>query len=430
MKPVPLTPITPELRANARRLYFDIGWYGIVIGTTIAFLTIYITRLGATGFQIALITAGPGVVNLFLSLPAGRFLAGKPIVKSTLRSAALQRLGFFALLPLPFLAQYAQQVWAAILITLLMAVPGTLVAIAFNSLFADVIPPDYRATVVGRRNAIVSVVGTVTALVSGQVLVSLDFPYGYAVVFTAGAVGALMSTYYLSRITTPQEPPIRIGKPLGFTVLPLVILRLGSVMRHPGQRFLMRMKGKPLLQLSILRGPFGAYMLAVMAFYIAQNAPLPLFPQMYVRVLELPDDIISLGTAVFNVMMMLVSLLLPRLAAFGGHRSLLVAGALAFCAHPLIIAFAQGAESYLAANVISGMIWGVLNGGLINRLMERIPEDDRPAHLAVHNVVLNLGILVGSLLGPALEGWMDIREALLLTAGLRFAAGLLLLVWG
>ena len=39
---------------------------------TLAFVAIYAARLGATGFQISLLTAGPAVVNLFFSLPAGR----------------------------------------------------------------------------------------------------------------------------------------------------------------------------------------------------------------------------------------------------------------------------------------------------------------------------------------------------------------------
>jgi predicted MFS family arabinose efflux permease len=70
------------------------------------------------------------------------------------------------------------------------------------------------------------------------------------------------------------------------------------------------------------------------------------------------------------------------------------------------------------------------SGGLVNRLMERVPEDDRPAHMALHNLVLNLAILVGSLAGPLLGDWLGLRTALLLSAGLRVLAALLLARWG
>jgi predicted MFS family arabinose efflux permease len=62
--------------------------------------------------------------------------------------------------------------------------------------------------------------------------------------------------------------------------------------------------------------------------------------------------------------------------------------------------------------------------------MERVPFDDRAAHMAVHNLVLNLGILAGSLLGPVAASLMGTQPSLVLSAGLRlFAAGVFFL-WG
>ncbi len=91
---------------------------------------------------------------------------------------------------------------------------------------------------------------------------------------------------------------------------------------------------------------------------------------------------------------------------------------------------AKDAGLYLAANVIEGGIWAVLNAGLINRLMERVPIDDRPAHMSLHNIALNLGILSGSMLGAALVTWVGLKDVMLIGAALRFIGGLLILVWG
>jgi predicted MFS family arabinose efflux permease len=66
----------------------------------------------------------------------------------------------------------------------------------------------------------------------------------------------------------------------------------------------------------------------------------------------------------------------------------------------------------------------VVNAALLNRLLERVPEDDRPAHMALHNIALNLGILGGSLLGPLLGSWAGLRPTLLLAAGLRVISGI------
>jgi predicted MFS family arabinose efflux permease len=62
--------------------------------------------------------------------------------------------------------------------------------------------------------------------------------------------------------------------------------------------------------------------------------------------------------------------------------------------------------------------------------MERVPPNDLPAHMALHNTVLNLGMLGGSLIGPALGNVLGLRYALLLSAGLRLMAGIFLGMWG
>ena len=63
-------------------------------------------------------------------------------------------------------------------------------------------------------------------------------------------------------------------------------------------------------------------------------------------------------------------------------------------------------------------------------LLERIPEDDRPAHLAWYNLVLNASVLVGTLAGPLIAGWTGLVTALIIIGGLRFLAGLAILKWG
>lgn len=66
--------LSNEQRANMRHLYLDIAWIGITSGTTSSFLAIYATRLGASSWQIGLLTAGPAIINLLISLPVGRWL--------------------------------------------------------------------------------------------------------------------------------------------------------------------------------------------------------------------------------------------------------------------------------------------------------------------------------------------------------------------
>jgi predicted MFS family arabinose efflux permease len=63
---------------------------------------------------------------------------------------------------------------------------------------------------------------------------------------------------------------------------------------------------------------------------------------------------------------------------------------------------------------------------MINHLFNKIPEDDMPPHMAMHNVALNLAILAGSFIGPLLGDLISLRYAILIIALLRLFAGLLL----
>ncbi len=425
--------LTAELRSNFNHLYGDIFWFGVLSGSVLTFLAIYATRLGASGFQISFLTAGPAVINLLASLPVGRFLEKRPLIRYSFWSALATRLGYLALIPLPWLIAPNFEIWGLVLITLAMSVPGTVLAISFNAMFADIVPPDWRSDVVGRRNALMSASMAGTVLLCGQILDfnRLTFPLNYQVVFALGAFGALMSTYHLGRLSrTGDGPPMRVGRPLHDFARPGLVRIADAVRIATGLRFLTRARGRSLLRLDLLKTSFGPFLFAYLAFYTFQNLPVSLFPLAYVRVLKLTDGNISVGSMLFYLTVLLASLRLPYITARIGHKRLLVIGALGFSLYPILIGLARGPALYWLASLLGGVSWGLTSAALINRLMERVPEHERPAYMALHNLALNFGTLVGSLSGPLLGEWIGIQPALLLGAGLRILAGIFLLVWG
>jgi MFS family permease len=418
------------LRVNTRHLMHDVAWYGVLAASSISFLSVFATRLGASAFQVALLTAGPAVVNLLASMPFGRWMEGRSLARTTFRSSLWTRLGYVLLVPLPAMVPEEARVWAVILITVLMSAPGTVLAISFNALFADLVPPDWRAFVVGRRNALLSVALSATVLVCGWLLDHLAFPVNYQWVFAIGALGALLSSYHLGRLVAPsddQHPP-RAGQPLLDMARPGVLRPLDAVRGYSGLRFLTRAHGGRLLRLDLLRGSFRVFLLGYLAFYTFQFLPQALFPVFWVRELRLTDGAIGLGSALFYVAMMATSMALRRVTVFLGHRRLLHISSLLYSVYPFLTWMAQDATLFWVASFLGGGVWGLLNGALINRLMERVPEGDRPAHMALHNLALNLGILTGSLLGPVLAASFDIRGALLGAGFLRLLGGVFLIL--
>ena len=337
-----LSPATSAQRATFANLYWDVFWFGVFQGSAIAFLSVFAARLGADAFQISLLSSGPAVVNLLFSLPAGRWLEGRSAVRVTFLTSLWQRGGYLLLVFVPWALSGPQAAWAVPVIIVATAVPGTVLAIAFNAMFADVVPPEWRAHVVGRRNALLAVSSTLASLACGQVLDSLVFPLNYQAVFLIGAAGAALSSFYLGRLRAPAALPPRVGRLLDDDARPGALPRLGDAVRQSvGLRFLTRASGRAFLRPDLLRGPFGLVLAAYLVFYIFQYTPIPLMPLFWVNELKVSDGVISLGNALFYGTMLAASLGLRRLTARLGHRGVLSLGAGLYGLYPLLNGLAR-----------------------------------------------------------------------------------------
>jgi MFS family permease len=425
---------TPVLRSNIRSFYFDTLWAGVLTGSTLSFLAVYLTRIGASTFQIGLLTAGPALVNLLFSLPAGRWLERRGLISTAFWTLAMVRLGYLLIVMLPWLFGDSVQVWAVVLITLLMALPGTFFAISFNAMFAEVIPAEWRAEVVGKRNAIVAIAITGTTLLCGQLLDRIPSPLNYQLVFAIGAVGAVMSTYYVGKLKSQaSDKPAWIFKrsadhsDSGEEHLSPGAEKPSS---RTGSRSTMRVGLREYLHLDLIRSPYGLFMASYLVFYTFQYLGIPLVPAVQVNILKLSDGIISLGSSLFYLTMFLISLRMVWISTRFGHHKVLTYGALWMASYPFLLGVANGPALFWVASVMGGGAWGMASAGLVNRLMERVPAENRPGGMAVHNVVLNLGILLGSLGAPLVGAAMGAQNGLILTGVFRFLAGLLFRVWG
>jgi MFS family permease len=319
----PAQPVPAEYRSNFRHLYFDIAWFGVLAASAMSFVTVYATRQGANGFEIGLFSAGPAVVNLLFTLPAGRWLESQPVDRAVAWCAALNRFFYLLWVPLPMLLAPHAQVWALIGLTLLMSIPATALAVGFNAMFADAVTPEWRGYVVGIRNALLSVIFIAISLLSGQILNTIAFPHGYQVVFALGFVGGAMSTFHLWRIQTLASGRTRprAGRALGDLARPGVLRLLADGLRHgAGLRFLIRRRGFRLLQTDIMRGPYGRLVAVLFSFHLALNLAIPLFPLHWVNNLHLADREIGLGTAVFYVSVFAGSTQLAGLARRWGNQ--------------------------------------------------------------------------------------------------------------
>ena len=63
-------------------------------------------------------------------------------------------------------------------------------------------------------------------------------------------------------------------------------------------------------------------------------------------------------------------------------------------------------------------------------LFALVPKDERPRYMAWYSLLTNIAILVGSLTGPLISGWIGLRLGLALAALIRLLSGLLIWLFG
>ena len=420
-------PVPAEYRSVFRHLYWDIAWYGVLSGSAIAFLTVYATRLGANPFMIGLLTAGPAVISLMFTLPAGRWLESQPIGPAVFWSAVFNRFFYLIWVVIPWLFLPQGQLWAFVLVTLLMTIPGTSLSVGFNALFAEAVPTEWRGHVTGIRNAVLSVAFIAATLVSGQILARVAFPLNYQIVFAIGLLGAAMSSLHVAFVRpvgAPPEAPSHWSN-LGDLASPGRMRGAVSGLRTSvGLRFLVsRARVRNLLRFEILKGPFAVVLFGLFAFHLAQYLAIPLFPLVWVNDLNFSDSLISVGQALFYVAVFIGSTQLSRLVKRFGNQRVTAMGVLLLALYPLISAVMRGPFLYMVVSFLGGAAWSLVGGGIANYVLDHTPPDDRPAHLAWYNLALNGAILLGSLGGPLLAEWVGITAALFIAAAARALSG-------
>lgn len=401
-------PVPSEHRTNFIHLYFDIFWFGMLNGSTLIFLAVYATRSGATPQQIGLLTAVPALVNLIFTLPAGVWVKRFPSHTATRWAWVFTRIFYLFLVPLPFFLSPTDQVWAVILIVLVMSIPGTVAAIVGNAFFAEVVPDDWRAHVVGTRNALLAVATTVTSLVSGQILVHMPFPTGYQVVFFIGFLGAALSCLHLFLIHPVQ----------GST----------AVAALPAARPAASLTNQ--FRFDILRGPFGLVLLLLLAYNLSVFIGQPVFPLYQVRVLNFTDQTISLGTSAFWVVYFIASTQMGSLARRIGNQKLTSLGIALTCVSMALFIVSYHPLIYIANNLVGGVGWAMLGTGVINFLLERVPPGDRTPYLTWYNLVINAASLAGAMLGSWMASGIGLVETLVFVAITRALASYAILRWG
>jgi MFS family permease len=160
-----------------------------------------ISVLGATNYQVGLISSLPQIVGM-IAMVLGAIIMGRLEEKKRFTSNAilLTRLfliGMFFVLYLP--SEY--RAWVFVLLVGLMNLPGAIANLSWQSFIGDLIPDSRRSGFFSERNRVLTIAGMIITLAIGIVLQTFEKsnPLPYQVLFVMAFGFGLVEVFFLNR---------------------------------------------------------------------------------------------------------------------------------------------------------------------------------------------------------------------------------------
>src|SRR5690349_5350459 len=199
-----------ELEIQKRNFrYVQIDAIGVSISNVAApFLPVFLTRLGATNFQVGLLSSMPGVTGLILAIVVGRFLQTRTNIVpwyGLSRLLVILCYAFTGILTLSVSENFV--IIATLAIWAFATIPQTALAVAFSVVMNAVAGPEGRYALLSRRWAIFGLTGVIGTFIVTRLIDLISFPLNYAIMFLVLSLGGFVSYYFSSRISLPDTVP-------------------------------------------------------------------------------------------------------------------------------------------------------------------------------------------------------------------------------
>jgi MFS family permease len=396
-----------ELKIQKRNFrYVQIDAVGVSISNVAApFLPVFLTRLGATNFQVGLLSSMPGVTGLLLAIVVGRFLQTRPNVVPWYSLSRLMVILCYALtgiLTLAISEKYA--IIATLAIWAFATLPQTALAVAFSVVMNAVAGPEGRYALLSRRWTIFGLTGVVGTFIVTRVIDLIHFPLNYGIMFLVLSLGGFLSYYFSRQIILPEREPPVVTK--------------SSTAREGIQNYMNILRANP---------AFLSFSFKRFVYYSALVLSVPIMPLFLVREVHVTDAQIGTINMTMTLVMLAGYYLWPIVSRQRGGRFVLLATTLGMVLYPALSAATPRAEMIILYAGIAGFFQGGLDLVFFDELMKTVPVEHGATFVALAQSMQYLSTVIAPLFGTWLAGYVGLGGALYLSAGLRLVGFLLFL---
>jgi len=386
--------------------YVQIDAIGVSISNVAApFLPVFLTRLGASNFQVGLLSSMPGMTGLVLAIMVGRFLQTRRNIVPWYSLSRLMVILCYALTGILTISISENFVIVATLaIWAFATIPQTALSVAFSVVMNAVAGPEGRYALLSRRWAIFGLTGVVGTFIVTRLIDLLSFPLNYAIMFSVLSLGGFFSYYFSRKISLPDKAP----PPLPST---------GSARQNLSNYITLLRENPAFLSFSTKR----------FVYFSALVLSQPIMPLFLVHEVHATDAQIGTINMTLTLIMLIGYFLWPWVSRRRNGRFVLLATTFGMTFYPALSAAAPQINWIILFAGIAGLFQAGLDLVFFDELMKTVPADYSAMFVSLSQSMQYLSMIIAPLLGTWLADFIGLGGALWLSAGLRLFGFLLFL---
>ncbi|MBN2388954.1 MAG: MFS transporter [Anaerolineales bacterium] len=386
--------------------YVLIDAVGVSIASVASpFLPVFLTRLGASNFQVGLLSSMPGVTGLVLALFVGRFLQTRTNIVPWYSLSRLLVIACYALTGLlTLLIPQNHIITSTLAIWAFATLPMTALAVAFSVAMNAIAGPEGRYLLLSRRWAVFGLTSVVGTFLVTRVIDRIAFPHNYALMFLGLSLGGLVSFYFSSRIQLPDQPAVTFAA--------------SRSPRESLRNYLALLRSAP---------AFVSFSSKRFVYLSALALSAPIMPLFFVRQVGASDSQIGSITMIFTLVMLAGYFLWPWVSRRRGGRFVLLATSLGMVFYPALTALVPQVEWILVFAGIAGLFQAGLDLVFFDELMKTVPPEYSATFVSLAQSLQYLTAMVAPMIGTVLADLLGLGGALLVSSGLRLLGFLLFL---
>jgi len=390
---------TTDYEHNELVLYLQVLPQGLYIGGAMAFVDVFMVRLGAPNWLVSLGTSLPALVQMLTVLPLGALIQRRRRLLHDFNLTRVVGRGFYSLMALaPFLPPALAPV-AIVVLRTLSALPGAAQSVCFGTVMGKATTPERRARMFSTRWGLMRVSMAGVGFAVGIWLESVAFPLNYQVLFASSVLIGAATAYALSKLRLAPDPPV-----------------------SEEQQERVRLRAIPDVLRRIPR--FRNYVLARLVLQLGISLSISVIPIYRVRELGASDGWLGALLTIQNVVQIVAYAGLSRLLRKKRFRQKLWLSAVGIALFPLTTALATHPTMLVIPAVLGGLFASALNVFLMDELMAVTPEDERPILVSINTFVTAMVGFGAPMLGTAIADATTLQVALYLSAALRAMGGI------